>query len=92
MKSLLKLTLAITALATLGSGTLRADSTEVFRMSNQAATAAFAKTKVVNAPMRDVKCDTMTIQGGGHNGLQTVSCKHYANIRPDDCRRSCASR
>lgn len=93
MKSLLKLTLAITALATLGSGTLRADSTEVFRMSNQAAAAAFAKTKVVSAPMRDVKCDTMTIAAPLHQGGKVlVSCKDYAGIRPDDCRRACASR
>ena len=92
MKSLLKLTLAITALATLGSGSLRADSSEVFRMSNQAAAAAFAKSKVVATPMRDINCKTMTIQGGGRNGLQTVPCKDYAGVRPDDCRRACASR
>ena len=92
MKSLLKLTLAITAIAALGSASLLADSAEVFRMSNQAAAAAFTKSKVVATPMRDMNCKTMTIQGGGHNGMQTVQCKDYAGIRPDDCRRACASR
>ena len=92
MKTLLKLTLAISAIAMLGSGSLRADSSEVFRMSNQAAAAAFAKGKVLPAPVRDVKCDTMTIQGGGRNGWVTVPCKHYASVRPDDCRRACANK
>ncbi len=92
MKSLLKLTLAITTLAALGSGSLRADSSEVFRASNQAAAAAFTKSKVVATPMRDIKCDTMTINGGIRKGSEVVSCKHYSSIRPDDCRRACANK
>ena len=86
-----KLLLAITTIATLGAGSLRADSTEVFRQSNLAAAKAFANSKVVAAPMRDVKCDTMTIQGA-RGKWETVSCKHYSGIRPDDCRRACANK
>ncbi len=91
MKSLLKLTLAITAAATLGSGSLLADSTEVFRQSNLAAAKAFADSKLVATPVRDIKCGTMAIQGA-RGKWEVVSCKHYASVRPDDCRRACANK
>lgn len=84
MKSLLKLTLAITTLATLGSASLFAGGP--FRYPEN------VTPRVLGTPVASMKCDTMVIQGGGHNGMQTVSCKHYASIRPDDCRRACAGK
>ena len=84
MKSLLKLTLAITAAATLGSASLFAGGP--FR-SPENVTPRVLVTSVAN-----MKCDTMVIHGGGRNGMQVVSCKDYAGIRPDDCRRACSNK
>ena len=85
MKSLLKLTFAITAAATLGSASLFAGS--VFRFPTQS---EIAPPRLLVAPVATMKCGTMVIQGGGRNGRQVVACKDYANIRPDDCRRACS--
>ena len=84
MKSLLKLTLAITATAMLGSASLFAGG--AFRYPEN------VTPRVLAPPVASMKCDTMVIQGGGHNGTQVVSCKDYSSIRPDDCRRACANR
>jgi hypothetical protein len=81
MKSLLKLTLAI---ATLGSASLFAGGP--FRYPEN------VTPRVLAPPPTNMKCDTMVIQGGGRNGWQTVPCKDYARIRPDDCRRACAGK
>ncbi len=48
--------------------------------------------RMIVAPAAAPKCDTMAIQGGGRSGMQVVSCKHNANVRPDDCRRACANK
>ena len=84
MKSLLKLTLAITAFATLGSASLFAGGQ--FRYPEN------VTPRVLAAPVAGMKCDTMVINGGIRRGPEVVSCKHYASIRPDDCRRACANK
>ena len=84
MKSLLKLTLAITATAMLGSASLFAGGP--FRYPEN------VTPRVLATPVANMKCDTMVINGGIRKGQEVVSCKHYASIRPDDCRRACASR
>ena len=86
MKSLLKLTLAIAAV-TLGSTSLFAGSTYRFVTPNEV-----AAPRMLPAPVHNMKCGTMVIKAGGRNGWQVVQCKDYANIRPDDCRRACASK
>lgn len=84
MKSLLKLTLAITAAATLGSASLFADGPSRYPEN--------VTPRVLATPFTNMKCDTMVINGGIRRGPEVVSCKHYASIRPDDCRRACANK
>ncbi len=84
MKLIAKLT-AIAALAALtGTAALAGPS---FQPTTQN-----VKPRVLVTPVAAMKCDTMVINGGGRNGMQVVSCKHYASIRPDDCRRACANK
>jgi len=87
MKTLLKLTFAITIAATFGAASLFAD-----RPYRYVPPSEIAPLRLVAAtPVAKVKCDTMTVHGGGRNGMVTVPCKHYAQVRPDDCRRACAN-
>ncbi len=87
MKSLLKLTLAITAAATLGTAGLIAGAP--FRSPYENANIP----PRVLAPSTGMKCETMSIRAPLHQGgWMTVSCQDYAGIRPDDCRRACASK
>jgi len=83
MKSLLKFTLAISALATLGSASLFAGAQ--FRIPTPS---EIAPPRVLAPPVADLKCGTMSIQGA-RGKWELVSCKQYASIRPDDCRRAC---
>ena len=85
MKPLLKLTLAITAAATLGSASLFAGGPFRFPTPNET-----APPRLLAPPVSNMTCSTMVIDGGGHNGKQVVACKDYSGIRPDDCRRACA--
>ena len=85
MKSLLKLAIAITVAATLGSASLSAGSVFRFPTANE-----IPAPRLLVTPVRGMTCSTMVINGGGHNGRQVVSCADYATIRPDDCRRACA--
>ena len=85
MKSLLKLTIAITVAATLGSASLFAGSVFRFPTANE-----IPPPRLLVTPVRGMTCSTMVIKAGGRNGLQVVSCADYATIRPDDCRRACA--
>ena len=87
MKSLLKLTLAITAAATLGSASLFAGAQYRVPTPNET-----APPRMLLTPVANMKCDTMIINGGIRKGPEVVSCKHYASIRPDDCRRACANK
>lgn len=86
MKSLLKLTLAITA-ATLGSASLYAGGQFRVPTSNDV-----APPRLLMPSVAHMKCDTMVINGGIRKGPEVVSCKHYSSIRPDDCRRACANK
>ncbi len=84
MKS--KLLLALTAALTIGS-------TSLFAGPGQRDPAPRSRSvRTFTAPVADLKCNTMVINGGGRNGMQAVSCMHYANVRPDDCRRACANK
>ena len=84
MKSMLKLTLAITAGALLGSASVFAGQTYHVPTANEIAPTRFFVTQTSGM------CNTMVIDGGGRNGKQVVPCKDYSGIRPDDCRRACA--
>lgn len=87
MKTLLKLTLAITAAATLGSASLFASPAN-WPPTSPSNTAV----RTLAMPM-NMNCKTMTIQGNAkQGGQQVVSCEHFGSVRPDDCRRACASK
>ncbi len=82
-----KLLLAITTIAMLGSASLFAGG------DNRPYVSGNAPARPVFTPVNVMKCDTMSIAAPLHQGgTVTVSCKHYAGIRPDDCRRACASK
>ena len=81
-----KLILAITTAAMLGSASLFAGS-KVFNAPND------APPRLIVTSGSPAKCDTMSIAAPMHQGgTVSVSCKHYAGIRADDCRRACANR
>lgn len=81
-----KLLLTLTAAAALGTSNLFAGPGPQFNTAPRTA-------RQLAAPVAAMKCETMTIAAGGkQGGTQVVSCKHYANIRPDDCRRACATK
>ncbi len=46
----------------------------------------------VTTPSAPMKCDTMTVTGGGRSGQQVVACKNYAAVRPTECRMACANK
>ena len=50
------------------------------------------KPRALAPHVSEIKCDTMVINGGGRNGMQVVSCKQYANIRPAECRLACKNK
>ena len=83
-----KLLLAITTIAMLGSTSLFAGAPWRNVGPNEVAPPRF-----YSSPAAAMKCDTMSIAAPMHQGgTVTVSCKNYAGIRPDDCRRACASK
>lgn len=84
----MKLIAKLTAIAALAGLT----STAAFAGPAYQPTAPNVKPRLLISPVAEMKCDTMVINGGGRNGMQVVSCKHYAKIRPDDCRRACANK
>ena len=82
-----KILLAITTIAMLGSTSLFAGDNRAYFSKND------APPRIHVTPVGVMKCDTMSIAAPQHQGgTVTVSCKHYAGIRPDDCRRACASK
>ena len=82
-----KLLLAITTIAMLGSTSLFAGG------DNRPSVSGSAPARPIFTPVGVMKCDTMTIAAPMHQGGKVVvSCKDYAGIRPDDCRRACASK
>ena len=83
-----KLIPAITIAAVLGSASLFAGPSNLLYSGMND-----APRRVYVMPATAVKCDTMSIAAPMHQGGTTsVSCKNYAGIRPDDCRRACAGR
>jgi hypothetical protein len=84
MKRIAKLT-AIAALAAL-------TSTVSFAGPAYQPTPRNVKPRLLASPVAEMKCDTMVINGGGRNGMQVVSCKHYAKIRPTECRIACRNK
>ena len=82
-----KLLLAITTIAMLGSTSLFAGG------DNRPYVSGSGPARPVFTPVNVMKCDTMSIAAPLHQGGKvTVPCNHYAGIRPDDCRRACASK
>ena len=83
-----KLLLALATAAMLGSASLFAGGD-----NRPYAGPASTPARTISARVGVLKCDTMSIAAPlHHGGTVTVSCKDYAGIRPDDCRRACASR
>ena len=46
--------------------------------------------RTLTAPVTEMKCDTMFLQGDARHGTQRVSCDRFAKLRPTECRIACA--
>lgn len=46
--------------------------------------------RTLAAPVAEMKCDTMVLQGDARHGTQVVSCSRFASLRPTECRIACS--
>lgn len=44
------------------------------------------------APVGEMKCDSMFLQGDARHGTQRVPCKRFAALRPTECRIACGNK
>ena len=48
--------------------------------------------RTLAAPVAEMKCDSMVLQGDARHGTQRVSCERFAALRPTECRIACSKK